>query len=210
LPGQTEYTMGLETVIDGKKCYFTADNFFHQDMFSGSGGWMGLNRSFPSGYAASAQKVLDARPDWVMAEHGGPFEFNAEDFKRRVQWGQAAARAADAISPSGNHRFDWDPHHVHVEPLVQKARPGDKLKMKLVAQNPLAQAWKGEVALQGRGIVGDVSWKLDIAAGKTATEAFTLQIGADALAGRQVFPLRITARDGLDGSDAFVVVDVER
>jgi glyoxylase-like metal-dependent hydrolase (beta-lactamase superfamily II) len=65
-----------------KRCYFTADNFFHQDTFSGSGGWMGLNRSSPPMYAASAQKVLDAAPEWVVAEHGGPFEFSAEDFRR--------------------------------------------------------------------------------------------------------------------------------
>ena len=64
LPGQTEFTMGVETEIDGKKCFFTADNFFHQDQFSGTGGWMGLNRSFPLPYAESAQKVLDAHPDW--------------------------------------------------------------------------------------------------------------------------------------------------
>ena len=46
LPGQSVFTMGVETVIDGKKCFFTADNFFHQDMFTGTGGWMGLNRAF--------------------------------------------------------------------------------------------------------------------------------------------------------------------
>jgi glyoxylase-like metal-dependent hydrolase (beta-lactamase superfamily II) len=115
LPGQTEFTMGVETVIDGKRCYFTADNFFHQDQFSGTGGWMGLNRSYPLPYAASAKQVLEAAPEWVLAEHGGPFEFSAEDFRRRIQWGQVSARAADAISPSGHHRRDWDPHRIHVE-----------------------------------------------------------------------------------------------
>src|SRR5439155_943996 len=89
-----EFTMGVITKIDGKKCFFTADNFFHQDMFSGSGGWMGLNRSWPLPYAASAQKVLDAAPDWVLAEHGGPFEFSAEDFKRRVKWGEGGGGGA--------------------------------------------------------------------------------------------------------------------
>src|SRR5207248_296601 len=32
LPGQSEFTMGVEATIDGKRCYFTADNFYHQDM----------------------------------------------------------------------------------------------------------------------------------------------------------------------------------
>ncbi|MGL4423400.1 MAG: MBL fold metallo-hydrolase, partial [Gemmataceae bacterium] len=74
-PGQTVYTASFQTTIDSKRVLFTADNFFHHEQFSGTGGWMGLNRSFPGAYAESAQAVLDAKPDWILAEHGGPFEF---------------------------------------------------------------------------------------------------------------------------------------
>src|SRR5207245_6400012 len=139
LPGQSRFTMGVEATIDGKRCYFTADNFFHQDMFSGSGGWMGLNRSSPLPYAASAQKVLSAAPEWVLAEHGGPFEFNAEDFRRRVRWGEVSATASDALCPSGNHRRDWDPNRIAVEPLLQQAKPGEVLRAKLRVFNPLGR-----------------------------------------------------------------------
>src|ERR1700722_10339898 len=34
LPGQSWYTSGIEATLDGKRCFFTADNFFHQDQFS--------------------------------------------------------------------------------------------------------------------------------------------------------------------------------
>src|SRR5207245_1283594 len=158
LPGQTEFTMGWETVIDGKRCYFTADNWFHQDQFSGTGGWMGLNRSWPLPYAASARQVLDARPEWVLAEHGGPFEFNEEDWKRRVKWGEAGARAADALCPSGNHRHDWDPSRVRVEPLLHKAKTGATLRAALVASNVLKQPQTLTVALEGRGLTPDQTW----------------------------------------------------
>ncbi len=205
LPGQTEFTMGVETTIDGKRCFFTADNFFHQDQFSGSGGWMGLNRSWPLPYAESAQKVLDAAPDWVLAEHGGPFVFNAEDFKRRVRWGKESAKAADAISPSGNHRHDWDPHRVHVEPLLQKAKPGETLMATLVVSNPLAQNQKTVVTLEGRGLMADQTWELEVPSGGTERHSFLLQLGPDLPAGRQVFTLR-----ELSGADGFVVVDVGR
>jgi len=70
---------------------------------------MGLNRSHPLLYAASAQKVLDAKPEWVLAEHGGAFEFNAEDFRRRVDWGKVSAKAADTLCVSGSLLHDWDP-----------------------------------------------------------------------------------------------------
>ncbi|HMF14796.1 MAG TPA: MBL fold metallo-hydrolase, partial [Gemmataceae bacterium] len=171
-PGQTEFTMGVEVVIDGKKCFFTADNFFHQDMFSGSGGWMGLNRSYPLPYAASARMVLDAAPDWVLAEHGGPFEYNAEDWRRRVQWGEACAKAADAICLSGNHRKDWNPHRIHVEPVVQRAKPGATLHCTLVAENPLSAKESLTITLGGRGIISDQTWQLDLPSGKSVRREF--------------------------------------
>lgn len=207
-PGQSEFTMGVETTIDGKRCFFTADNFFHQDQFSGSGGWMGLNRSYPLPYAASAQKILDAAPDWVMAEHGGPFEFNAEDFRRRVRWGQVSATAADALCVSGQHRHDWDPHRVHVEPLVQKAQTGDLLKATLVAANPLRRTQKLTVTLPGRGYFADQIHTVEIKPGGTCQQEIRMQLAARMSPGRHVFPLHVSEGKMPDGADAFLVVDI--
>jgi glyoxylase-like metal-dependent hydrolase (beta-lactamase superfamily II) len=209
LPGQTEFTMGVEAVIDGKRCFFTADNFFHQDQFSGTGGWMGLNRSWPLPYAASARQVLDAAPDWVLAEHGGPFEFNAEDFRRRVRWGEVSAAAADAVCLSGNHRRDWDPHHLHVEPLVQKARPGAAVKATLVAGNPLQRREKVEVVLEGRGRFADQTLALEAEPGGAARREFNFRLDDKAPPGRHVFVLRGAADTPVE-ADAFLAVDVER
>lgn len=208
LPGQSEYTMGVETIIDGKRCYFTADNFFHQDMYSGSGGWMGLNRSFPPLYAASAKKVLDAAPDWVLAEHGGPFEFSAEDFRRRVQWGEASGKAADALSASGNHRADWNPHRVHVEPLVQKAKAGAIIKGTLLVTNLAAKAEKLTVTLRGRGLTKDQTWEFAAASG-TLRQDLTFTLSDAVRPGRHVFALTAITGGRLDPSDAFLVVDVQ-
>lgn len=208
LPGQSAFTMGVETVIDGKRCYFTADNWFHQDQFSGTGGWMGLNRSYPLPYAESAQKVLDAAPDWVLAEHGGAFEFNAEDFRRRVRWGRECAKAAETICPSGSLRHDWDPNRVHVEPLVQKARPGDTLRGTVVATNPLEHPERLAIALEGMGATPDQTLELDVPAGGTARWPFTFTLGKAVAPGRHVLPLRVSGSVGVDGSDGFLAVDV--
>jgi glyoxylase-like metal-dependent hydrolase (beta-lactamase superfamily II) len=208
-PGQTEFTMAVETAIDGKRCLFTADNFFHQEQFSGSGGWMGLNRSFPLPYAASAKKVLDLAPEWVLAEHGGPYEFNAEDFRRRVKWGESSAVAADAISPSGSHRRDWDPNRVTAEPVLHKAKAGATVKATLRVLNPGAKADKVTVNLEGRGLVGDQAWELDVGAGKSAAQPFELKLPGELKPGRYVFVLRNRDALGVEGCDAFVAVDVE-
>jgi glyoxylase-like metal-dependent hydrolase (beta-lactamase superfamily II) len=210
LPGQTEYTMGVECVIDGKRCYFTADNWFHQDQFSGSGGWMGLNRSFPGPYAESAAKVLAAKPEWVLAEHGGPFEFVAEDWRRRVEWGKAGAKAADALSPSGDHRHDWNPHRVRIEPIRVTAKPGQEITLTLAADNILDRPRTLSAVLEGGRITDDRSWTLDLARGQRGKKTpFTIRVKEGVPAGRYPLPLWVREGDRDEGSDGFVVVDVE-
>jgi glyoxylase-like metal-dependent hydrolase (beta-lactamase superfamily II) len=209
-PGQTLYTMAVETTIDGKKCLFTADNFFHQDMFSGSGGWMGLNRSFPRVYADSAQKVLDVAPEWVLAEHGGPFEFSQEDFRRRVEWGKAAQTACDALCPCGSGFGDWYPQRIAPDPLVQKAKPGAELRVKLRADNRL-ERFRRTVTLVGPGLASAETKSIEVPANQeTEVADVGFVLAKDIAPGRHVFRLRIDSDTDLDPSDAFVIVDVDK
>src|SRR5262249_35655335 len=155
----------------------------------GSGGWMGLNRSHPLLFAASAQKVLDAKPEWVLAEHGGAFEFNAEDFRRRVEWGKVGAKAADALCPSGSLLHDWDPHRIRVEPILHKAKPGATLTATLVVHNPMKQKRKMSVTLQGRGLTEDQAWPVELA-GNEVRKDVRIKLADKLPAGRHVFVLR--------------------
>jgi glyoxylase-like metal-dependent hydrolase (beta-lactamase superfamily II) len=209
LPGQSEYTMGVESTIDGKRCYFTADNFFHQDQFSGTGGWMGLNRSWPIPYSQSAKKVLDAAPEWILAEHGGPYEFNAEDYRRRVKWGEESARAADALCVSGNHRREWDPYRVQAQPLLQKVKAGSEFQITLIATATGDKPETFSIVLAGRGLVPDQTWTLEAMPGKPKSQAVTMRLSDKAPAGRHVFPLRVREKDLTDAIDVFFAIDVE-
>lgn len=114
-----------------------------------------------------AKKVLDAAPDWVLAEHGGPFEFNAEDWRRRVAWAEAAGRALDELSLSGNHLHDYNPHHLHIEPLVTKAQAGSEFELTLVGENGAVRPLRYSVKIEGRGIITDRVFTHDVAAGQT-------------------------------------------
>ena len=206
-PGQTYFTMGLQTAIDGRQCFFTADNFFHADQFSGSGGWSGRNRGWPDLYAQSAQAVLDAKPDWVLAEHGGAFAFNAEDFQRRVAWGKAAAKAADAISPSGRFRRDWNPSRIQVEPLLVRVRAGETARTSVAIDNPLAQPETLRLRLDHGSVTSPWSREVIVPANGTARVELTLTISDQLPAGRHVVPLIVTSNDIEDGGDSFVVVE---
>jgi glyoxylase-like metal-dependent hydrolase (beta-lactamase superfamily II) len=210
LPGQTVFTMGIETTIDGRRCLFTGDNFFHMKQFSGSGGWTGLNRALPGGYAASARKIWEIGPEWILAEHGGPFPFNAEDFRRRVSWAEAAARAADRLSPSGNHRRDWDPHLVAIEPYLVAVRPGQTVAVNLVAQHPPANQYAMRYRLEGRGIAQDSSGRLsDHFDGRPSIAKLVVQLDAAAPAGRHVLAVQVTAGDQLLGVDCVLAIDIQ-
>lgn len=202
LPGQTVYTTGVETTIDGKRCLFTGDNFFHHDLYSGTGGWMGLNRSGPVLYERGARKVLEVAPEWVLAEHGSAMEFNADDFKRRVAWAQESGKAADALCVTSDHRHDWNPHHVRVEPVLRKVKAGEAVTVQLVVENVLATKRKLRVRL------ADQTWDFEVEAGKTVRRPVMLPVGK-LPAGRHVFALEVREGDAVEPGDAFAVVEVE-
>ena len=209
-PGQTYFTMGLQATIDGHNCFFTADNFFHADQFSGSGGWSGRNRGWPDLYAKSAQAVLDAKPDWVLAEHGGAFVFNAEDFQRRVAWGQAAAKAADAISPSGRFRRDWNPSRIQVEPLLIRVSAGETIKTTVVIDNPLPQPETLRLRLDHGSVASSWFHEITIPESATARVELKFQVADQLPVGRHIVPLIVTSQAGdiEDGADSFVVVEI--
>jgi glyoxylase-like metal-dependent hydrolase (beta-lactamase superfamily II) len=206
LPGQTWFTAGLETTIDGKRCYFTADNFFHATQYSGSGGWMGLNRSSPLMYASSAKKVLDAKPEWILAEHGGPYVFHDEDYARRSRWGLAAAKACDAISFTGKHRNDWNPHRVTVEPIKIQARPGDRVNFELHVGNYGDKPVSLAIAVSGAGIL-EQRMLVEAPAGRIATKALQLTVPANWKPGRHIVDVRPRNLMG-EVCDPFLAIDV--
>jgi glyoxylase-like metal-dependent hydrolase (beta-lactamase superfamily II) len=210
LPGQTIFTMGIETTIDGHRSLFTADNFFHMKQFSGSGGWTGLNRALPGGYAASARKILEIAPEWVLAEHGGPFEFDAEDFRRRAAWADAAAGAANQLCVSGDHRRDWDPHGVAVEPCHIVAKPGETARARLVVEPRMLARSELCIELEGRGVARDQTLARPAAqaASLNGTE-LSIQLDERSPIGRHMLPARVFADGVLQGTDTFVVVDVK-
>jgi glyoxylase-like metal-dependent hydrolase (beta-lactamase superfamily II) len=208
LPGQSWYTSGIEVTLDGKRCLFTADNFFHQDQFSGTGGWMGLNRSSPAVYGTSAKKVFDIAPEWVLAEHGGPYVFHKEDYRRRVKWGEAAGKAADALCLSGNHLRDWTPHRVTVEPVLQQAKPGTEVTVRLSVEGTGRPDDTTTVTLRGRGMFPDIDVKFDPKQGIQSKDV-KIPLPANLRVGQHVFIATVQDLEGADTADPYFAVSVQ-
>jgi len=210
-PGQTYFTMGFEVEIDGKRCYHTADNFFHADQFEGSGGWAGRNRGWPDAYAASARDVLKVNPDWILAEHGGPYVYSAEDYRRRVAWGEATTKAADALSNFGTHRIDWNPTYVRVQPLVVRAVPGEELTINVLCDGEARHAGELTVELDDPSLLSAPARSiLRVEPGKPTQLTIKLSLSPALTRDRHVLPLRIRGGEVELPADVFVVLEARK
>ena len=94
-----------------------------------------------------------------------------------------------------------------LKPVLQKARPGATLQGTLVVGNALGRPRKLTVTLEGRGLVPDRAWEVEVPAGGEARRELTLRLGEQVPAGRHVFALRVTEGNVTDGGDAFLAVD---
>lgn len=209
LPGQTVFAMGVEVQIDGKRCLFTGDNFYHHDQYTGSGGWSGRNRGLPAGYASSTAKILEMRPDWILAEHGGAFEFNVEDFRRRRDFAVRAGDLADRLSPRGDHRIDWDPQRIRIEPLICDAVPGARIRCRVAVDNPLDKEARYVVQIGRDSVVSQQKWELTAVPKSTSAIDISLEVPYSAAMGRMVIPVIVDGQDGIESSDSFVVLNIK-
>src|SRR5262249_23066795 len=125
----------------------------------------------------------------------------------RVEWAREAGRAADALSPSGRYRHDWNPHHVRVEPVLQKAKAGATVKGELFVENVLSKPRKLTVTLQGRGLTPDQTWTVEVAAGGTTKKEVEWKLSDNLKAGRHVFVLRVSDGDAAEPGEAFAAID---
>lgn len=208
LPGHSGFASAIVTEIDGKKVVFVGDSFLHPDQGGGSGGWSGFNGGFPGDYAGSAAAVLSLRPDWILASRGGPFEFVAADWERRVEWANAAAGACDRLSPSGRHRLDWDPNLVRVEPFLSRAAPAAAVRVEIIVTNPLDRPQTLGLEIAGRGFFADVRRSVAVEAHGSSRLLLPLVLRDTALPGTHVFPIRVLAGDVERGDDALFALDV--
>jgi hypothetical protein len=77
-----------------------------------------------------------------------------------------------------------------------------------VVSNPLKRKGPLSVTLEGRNLLADQTWKLDLDGGEVRQE-IRLQLGEKLPTGRHVFTLRAVEGDRIDPADAFLAVDLE-
>jgi len=138
-PGQTNFHSGYSSQIDGKKVFFTGDNFYPTQQYGGTGGLSSFNGGdLIDGWPRSIKLMLKINPDWVLASHSHPFLFNAEDFKARLNWTNSAAKAMQNISDEDDFQLCFSQQLFTTYPYSQLKN--DSLQVVFTAINPTAKA----------------------------------------------------------------------
>ncbi len=209
-PGQTWFHAFLETTIDGHRAVFSGDSFYpvgHWDIADGTGGWSGLNRGFPEYHARSARLMIDIRPDWILAEHAKPFWYSDREWRLRVRWAERAARALDALSPSGSHRYDFNPHVFATYPLITRGAEG---AVELRVENPFDEPLRIEyrVKQDAPAVVSPSSGEFTVAAQSKGRRRLAFRLREARPGERYVIPVEITARGRYLGPATYFLADV--
>ncbi len=209
-PGQTWFHAFLETTIDGRRAVFSGDSFYpvrHWDIADGTGGWSGLNRGFPEYHARSARLMIDIRPQWVLAEHNKAFWFDDREWRLRVRWAEQAAEALDALSPSGDHRYDFNPHVFAAYPLITRAAEG---AVELRVDNPFDEPMRVEYRVRGDApaAVAPSGGEFVVPARSAASRRLEFRLREARPGRRYVIPIEITARGRYLGPAVFFLADV--
>jgi hypothetical protein len=92
---------------------------------------------------------------------------------------------------------------------VQKAKPGATLHCTLVVENPLAAKETLTITLEGRDILADQTWQLDVPGGKSVRREFTVRVPEKMGVGRHVWIVGGKSANHLEASDSFLAIDTE-
>jgi len=121
-PGQTDFHAGYFAVIDGRKVFFSGDNFYPAQQWGGTGGFSSFNGGDPeNGWRRSIKLLLRLEPEWVLASHMHPFMFRRADFERRLDWTYEMVDAMKEIAADEHYQLTFNQHIFKVFPYSQPA-----------------------------------------------------------------------------------------
>jgi glyoxylase-like metal-dependent hydrolase (beta-lactamase superfamily II) len=201
MPGQTEFALALQGVIDGRKVVFTGDNIFadpRDPMQDGHEAVVARNSSvLEEGYIQGAEYLKRIAPDILVGGHSYVMDRPAELIERYRQWSYEIRDAFRALSAESDYRLWYDPFWVRAEPYRVSMAAGATAELTVHVRNFGDRPQKHRIEIHTTpGITADPA-VLSGELSPDARGAFTVRLGAAASAPAGV---RIVAFDiTLDG-----------
>lgn len=182
MPGQTEFALAVQGMIDGRKVVFTGDNLFGDPRDPAQNGHEAVvarNSSIlEEGYIYGAEYLKRIAPDIILGGHSYVMDRPTAFIERYRKWAYDIRAALQALSSDADYRYWYDPYWVRAEPYRVKLKRGESAEVMVNVRNFRAGAQRHRIELRTpRGVTANPP----VLDGQVAGES------------RQGFPVRLTA-----------------
>ncbi|NBR84919.1 MAG: MBL fold metallo-hydrolase [Verrucomicrobia bacterium] len=186
MPGQTEFGLCLNGMIDGRKVAFTGDNIFgnpadpkqngHEAMSSRTSGIL------DEGYIVGAEYLSKLKPDILLGGHSFVMDQPAKFIERYRKWSYEMRDAFRGLSSEAEYRWWFDPFWVRAEPHRLSLKRGETIEVKVNVRNFEAKPLEFIIAPHAPpGLqTGPQPWKALVAPQTVAH--FVMKVSAEAAA----------------------------
>jgi glyoxylase-like metal-dependent hydrolase (beta-lactamase superfamily II) len=137
MPGQTEFALAVQGMIDGRKVVFTGDNMFGDPAnpkHTGHECVVAHNSSvLEEGYIYGAEYLSRLKPDLIMGGHSYVMPDPAAFVERYRTWAYAIRDAYKGLLV--DYPYDYDPFWVRVQPYRVKVHAGESTEVDVHVRN---------------------------------------------------------------------------
>ncbi len=151
MPGQTEFALCLQGMIDGRKVAFTGDNIFGDPDDPAQNGHEAMvahnSAILEEGYIYGAEYLKRLKPELLLGGHSYVMGHPAKFIERYRKWANAMREAFEGLSTGEDYRYWFDPFWVRAEPYRTRVRAGQSAELKLHLRNFLKRPQQFKIAL---------------------------------------------------------------
>lgn len=139
MPGQTEFAMCLNGMVDGRKVAFTGDNIFADPQNLSQTGHEALvarnSAILEEGYIYGAEYLKKLNPDLLIGGHSYVMDNPAELIDRYCKWSYKMRESFNELSSQKDYRNWFDPYWVKADPYRINLRKGETTTSQIVIRN---------------------------------------------------------------------------
>ncbi len=216
MPGQTEFALCVQGVIDGKRVAFTGDNLFGDPSDPAQTGHEAVvahnSAVLEEGYILGSEYLARIKPDLLLGGHSYVMPEPAAFIERYRRWSYAMRDALRDLIREEDYRYGFDPFWVRAQPYRSTVRAGETVELTLHLRNFLnrEQTDRIEVHVPPGLTVEPCAYEVRLAAEARGEYRLRVHAAPDARAGVQLIAFDVT-RDGLRCGELFdAVVEIEK
>jgi glyoxylase-like metal-dependent hydrolase (beta-lactamase superfamily II) len=139
MPGQTEFALCVQGVIDGKRVAFTGDNLFGDPTDPEQSGHEAVvahnSAVLDEGYILGSEYLARLKPDLILGGHSYVMPEPAAFVERYRKWSYAMRDAFRDLLREDDYRYGFDPFWVRAQPYRSTVAPGGEVELTLHVRN---------------------------------------------------------------------------